>query len=119
MSQTALHRIIATGIADLPPESLREIVDFMLLVRVRTLHKKTFEQQVLANLIAEELAALNKAETATIAAEIPQPEKADIATASSVPVQVAKRIPKFGSAKGMFVMAPDFDEPLEDFKDYM
>jgi hypothetical protein len=25
----------------------------------------------------------------------------------------------FGGAKGMFVMADDFDEPLEDFKDYM
>ena len=25
----------------------------------------------------------------------------------------------FGGAKGMFVMSPDFDEPLEDFKDYM
>ena len=27
--------------------------------------------------------------------------------------------PKFGSGKGMFEMAPDFDEPLEDFKEYM
>lgn len=27
--------------------------------------------------------------------------------------------PTFGSAKGMFEMAPDFDEPLEDFKEYM
>lgn len=27
--------------------------------------------------------------------------------------------PKFGSGKGMFTMQPDFDEPLEDFKDYM
>lgn len=27
--------------------------------------------------------------------------------------------PVFGSAKGMFVMKPGFDEPLEDFKDYM
>jgi hypothetical protein len=27
--------------------------------------------------------------------------------------------PKFGSAKGMFKINPDFDEPLEDFKDYM
>lgn len=27
--------------------------------------------------------------------------------------------PVFGSAKGMFVMAPDFDEPLDDFKEYM
>lgn len=25
----------------------------------------------------------------------------------------------FGGAKGMFVMSPDFDEPLEDFKEYM
>lgn len=27
--------------------------------------------------------------------------------------------PNFGSAKGMFVINPGFDEPLEDFKDYM
>jgi hypothetical protein len=26
---------------------------------------------------------------------------------------------KFGIGKGSFEMAPDFDEPLEDFKDYM
>ena len=27
--------------------------------------------------------------------------------------------PKFGSAKGLIHIAPDFDEPLEDFKPYM
>lgn len=27
--------------------------------------------------------------------------------------------PVFGSGKGMFIMSPDFDDPLEDFKDYM
>jgi hypothetical protein len=27
--------------------------------------------------------------------------------------------PVFGSLKGMFKMHADFDEPLEDFKDYM
>ena len=27
--------------------------------------------------------------------------------------------PKFGSGKGMFIMKPDFDEPLNDFKEYM
>ena len=27
--------------------------------------------------------------------------------------------PKFGSGKNMFVMKPDFDEPLDDFKEYM
>lgn len=26
---------------------------------------------------------------------------------------------QFGAAKGFFEMQPDFDEPLEDFKDYM
>jgi hypothetical protein len=26
---------------------------------------------------------------------------------------------KFGYAKGFFKMSPDFDEPLEDVKDYM
>lgn len=34
-------------------------------------------------------------------------------------IKAEKPTPKFGSGKGMFVMAPDFDEPLEDFKDYM
>ncbi|HXL57816.1 MAG TPA: DUF2281 domain-containing protein [Chitinophagaceae bacterium] len=27
--------------------------------------------------------------------------------------------PRFGSDKGMFVMKPDFDEPLDDFKEYI
>ena len=27
--------------------------------------------------------------------------------------------PKFGSGKGMFVMKEDFDDPLDDFKEYM
>ncbi len=30
-----------------------------------------------------------------------------------------KNRPTFGSGKGMFVMKPDFDQPLEDFKEYM
>jgi hypothetical protein len=33
------------------------------------------------------------------------------------PVKKSKR--QFGSLKGKIVMSPDFDEPLEDFKDYM
>ncbi len=27
--------------------------------------------------------------------------------------------PKFGSGKGMFKLKPGFDEPLQDFNDYM
>jgi hypothetical protein len=30
-----------------------------------------------------------------------------------------KKVPVFGCAKGQFRMADDFDEPLEDFADYM
>jgi hypothetical protein len=30
-----------------------------------------------------------------------------------------KKKPAFGSGKGMFVMKPDFDGPLEDFQEYM
>ena len=26
---------------------------------------------------------------------------------------------EFGALKGAFIMSPDFDEPLEDFKEYM
>jgi len=32
-------------------------------------------------------------------------------------VEIKER--KFGSAKGFFEMSDDFDEPLEDFKEYM
>ena len=33
-------------------------------------------------------------------------------------MQIKSRL-KFGSAKGLTEMSDDFDEPLEDFKNYM
>ncbi len=36
-----------------------------------------------------------------------------------VPVTLPKPHPRFGSAKGLIVVAEDFDDPLEDFKEYM
>ena len=33
--------------------------------------------------------------------------------------EMIKKKPQFGCAKGQFYMSPDFDEPLEDFKEYM
>jgi Protein of unknown function (DUF2281) len=30
-----------------------------------------------------------------------------------------KIVPQFGSAKGKIKMSPDFDQPLDDFKEYM
>ncbi|UKO95982.1 type II toxin-antitoxin system Phd/YefM family antitoxin [Nostoc sp. UHCC 0870] len=35
------------------------------------------------------------------------------------PVLPVKRRLKFGSAKGIVTISDDFDEPLEDFKEYM
>jgi prevent-host-death family protein len=36
-----------------------------------------------------------------------------------VPVEPPKRRPQFGSARGLVVMADDFDAPLADFNEYM
>ncbi len=36
-----------------------------------------------------------------------------------VPRAAKRRKRQFGSAKGLISMAPGFDEPLEDFKEYM
>ena len=33
--------------------------------------------------------------------------------------EIKKKTPKFGCAKGQIYLSPDFDEPLDDFKDYM
>jgi len=35
------------------------------------------------------------------------------------PIQPEKPRPKFGSGKGLIWMSDDFDEPLEEFKEYM
>lgn len=42
----------------------------------------------------------------------------DRPVAKLVAVGAKKNRPQFGSAKGMFVMADDFNSPLEDFDDY-
>jgi hypothetical protein len=33
--------------------------------------------------------------------------------------EIKKKKPKFGCAKGQIYTSPDFDEPLDDFKEYM
>ncbi|MBI2967430.1 MAG: DUF2281 domain-containing protein [Bacteroidetes bacterium] len=30
-----------------------------------------------------------------------------------------KMFPRFGSSKGLYKISPDFDEPLDDFNEYM
>jgi prevent-host-death family protein len=36
-----------------------------------------------------------------------------------VPVSIPKSRPQFGSAVGLVTMSEDFEEPLEDFEEYM
>jgi antitoxin (DNA-binding transcriptional repressor) of toxin-antitoxin stability system len=36
-----------------------------------------------------------------------------------VPVEPPRRRPQFGSARGMVVIAEDFDAPVADFNEYM
>ncbi len=43
----------------------------------------------------------------------------DELTVQLVPQAIKRRKRHFGSAKGLISMAPDFDDPLEDFKEYM
>ncbi|MCL0069522.1 type II toxin-antitoxin system Phd/YefM family antitoxin [Dehalococcoidia bacterium] len=45
--------------------------------------------------------------------------KSDGTAYKIVPIKQSRPYPKFGSAKGLIEISDDFDEPLEDFKDYM
>jgi antitoxin (DNA-binding transcriptional repressor) of toxin-antitoxin stability system len=46
--------------------------------------------------------------------------KDDLSVVKLIPATPVKRRPaKAGSAKGLVWMSDDFDEPLEDFKEYM
>ncbi|MDI6794426.1 MAG: type II toxin-antitoxin system Phd/YefM family antitoxin [bacterium] len=45
--------------------------------------------------------------------------RGDGITFKIIPISQTKPSPKFGSAKGLVEISDDFDEPLEDFKDYM
>ena len=62
--------------------------------------------------------------------ELPESLKAEVASfvskltsrsekKGSTVTSTERRPRKAGSAAGKYHMAPDFDEPLEDFKDYM
>jgi hypothetical protein len=33
--------------------------------------------------------------------------------------EIRNKTPKYGCAKGQIYLSPDFDEPLDDFKEYM
>lgn len=43
---------------------------------------------------------------------------ADRGAVRLVPLSRTQARPRFGSAKGLVVMSPDFDAPLDDFREY-
>ena len=52
--------------------------------------------------------------------EVPREIPMGTAIIAFTPVETRQlKTPVFGCAKGQFKMAADFDEPIEDFKDYM
>ncbi len=54
----------------------------------------------------------------TLLQQLPQEQKERVLSRLQEPV--ASPMPKFGIAKGAILyMAPDFDAPLDDFKEYM
>ncbi len=60
-------------------------------------------------------------EIATLPAAL-KAEVADFVAFLSQKKKKTEAIPKqrrFGCAKGLITLSPDFDEPLEDFKEYM
>ena len=68
--------------------------------------------------------------TITQTVEIPPSRRLNIEVPREIPTgpviltftparEEEKKVPVFGCAKGQFRIAEDFDEPLEDFKDYM
>ncbi|MBV9468464.1 MAG: DUF2281 domain-containing protein [Abitibacteriaceae bacterium] len=61
---------------------------------------------------------LDLIEAATAGEEVFIQKNEDVAV-QLVPRTVKRRKRQFGSAKGLIAMAPDFDAPLEDFKEYM
>lgn len=56
-------------------------------------------------------------------ATLPENLKAEVADFIDFLLEKSKKVdrpkkPEFGSGKGMFIIKPGFDDPLEDFKEY-
>lgn len=62
MNTTSYEKIISSGIKGLPPETLREIADFVYFVRRRATDPKAFEDERFRVLVQEDLSILDKTE---------------------------------------------------------
>lgn len=70
METSQLRHIISSGIEGLPAESLKEIADFVVFVRLRSSKPLVFEKQDDLNLeLSRELALLNTYELAHLEEE--------------------------------------------------
>lgn len=82
------------------------------------------EQSYFCNLTVGKYTIMNSLSIYTKLEALPKDLKQEVSDFIDFLMQkkVAKKnkiIPQFGSAKGKIKMAPDFDAPLDDFKEYM
>ncbi|MDQ3131996.1 MAG: hypothetical protein M3Q99_14705 [Acidobacteriota bacterium] len=62
MNTPSYEKIIVSGIKGLPPETLREIADFVYFVRRRAVDPKSFEDEQFRALVEEDLSNLTETE---------------------------------------------------------
>jgi len=62
MQALNLQQVILYGINGLPNESIKEIADFVLFVRKKTLDPETFNQELQYDLVNQELKRMSKSE---------------------------------------------------------
>jgi len=73
---------------------------------------KTIEVEEVSSQIIRLIAEVGKGEDFVIVQD-------NKPVAKLVPIEPQKKRPQFGSARGMFTLSPDFNDPLEDFEEYM
>jgi len=62
MNTRSYEKIIVSGIKGLPPETLREIADFVYFNRRRAADPKSFEDEQFHALVGEDLSSLSESE---------------------------------------------------------
>lgn len=65
----SLQDLLIEGVKDLPEAALKEVVEFALFVRKRTLQPEAFEEELYAQLLGRELTDLSRHETAHVEEE--------------------------------------------------
>lgn len=69
------QQLILKGIKDLPKESLKEIADFVIFIRKKTLNPKEYQEDLAYELLNQELRTLSETEQAHLEEEFKDYQK--------------------------------------------